>query len=312
MRRILFLDQVHPILWTKLMNHGFSCVDLSMASRAEILDVLEGYEGIVTRSRLRIDRELLSSSSTLRWVARWGVGTEHIDLPFAAERNVTVFTSPEGSRDTVGEHTIGLMLMLLNHLGRADREVRTGKWKRAPNRGTELGEKTVGIIGYGNMGQSTARRLSGFGCRVIAHDKFRTGYADAFAEAVSLEELQRDADIVSLHIPLEGNTFYADAAWFAQFAKPIYLINTARGKILRTSDLVTALESKRVLGAALDVLEYEAQSFTELEADERPVDLQYLMDSDRVVLNPHIAGWSHEAEEKHGQVLSRKIIDFPV
>ncbi len=289
------------------MNQGFQCADFSKASREEILDMLDDFEGIVTRSRLQIDRELLDSGSNLKWVARWGVGTEHIDLDYAAERRITVFTSPEGSRDTLGEHTVGMLLMLLNHLGKADREVRQGKWLRAPNRGTELGDKTVGIIGYGNMGQSTARRLSGFGCKVIAHDKFRVDYEDPYATAVTLEELQKQADIVSLHIPLEGNHFYANHHWFNAFAKPIYLLNTARGKILRTTDLVAALESGKVLGAALDVFEYESQGFTALAPGDHPEAFRYLLASEKVVLTPHIAGWSHEAEAKHAEVLARKI-----
>jgi D-3-phosphoglycerate dehydrogenase len=290
------------------MAAGFICEDYAEASRAEVLAALPQCRGIVLRSRLNVDRELLDAGPDLQFVARWGVGTEHIDLEYARERGVTVFTSPEGSRDTVGEHTVGLLLMLLNHLGRADRQVRDGQWVRGANRGTELGGKTVGILGYGNMGRAFAQRLSGFGCRVIAYDKYLDNYGDAYAEAVSLAQLQAEADILSLHIFYEGNHYLVDAAYLAAFAKPIYLINTARGAVVKTTDLVAALQSGRVLGAALDVIEYESQSFVHLDPRAQPASFQYLLGADNVILTPHIAGWSHEAEAGHGRTLADKII----
>jgi D-3-phosphoglycerate dehydrogenase len=307
--KIAFLDQAaHPYLESALRERHYLIDDLSTCARARVLQRIGDYDGLMIRSRLDVDRELIDAGlPRLKFVARWGVGTDHIDLDYARERGVKVFNSPEGSKHTVAEHTVGMMLMLLNHLVRADRQVRAGEWVRRGNVGTELGHLTVGLIGYGNMGQMTARRLSGFGCTVLAHDRFRTNYGDQYATAVSLEELQQRADVVSLHIYLEGNHYYADRDWFAAFAKPIYLINTARGLILRTEALVEAMEQDRVLGAALDVNEYEEQSFVALEPDALPPPYQYLRQSERTVLTPHIAGWSHEAEEGHARTLFEKI-----
>ncbi|MBB4078353.1 D-3-phosphoglycerate dehydrogenase [Lewinella aquimaris] len=309
--KIIFLDKAaHPFLQEALEAAGHSVDIYSSCARAQVLPLLAEYDGIVLRSRFNVDRELLDAAGPrLRFVARWGVGTDHIDLEYARELGVTVFNSPEGSKHTVAEHTVGMMLMLLNHLGRADREVRAGKWVRSQNTGTELQYLTVGLIGYGNMGQMTARRLSGFGCRVIAHDKFRQNYGDQYATQASLEELQAEADVVSLHIFLEGNHNYVNREWIDRFAKPFYLINTARGQVVNTAELVGAMEQHRILGAALDVNEYEEQSFVKLNPDELPGPYQYLRRSDRTVLTPHIAGWSYEAEEGHARTLYRKITE---
>ena len=306
---ILFIDKdAHPFLRQQLESDGHRVTDGTGWDREEVLQRVGAFDGLMVRSRLTIDRALLDAGvPRLRFVARWGVGTDHIDLASARQLGVTVFNSPEGSKHTVAEHTVGMLLMLLNHLGRADRQVRAGAWERRGNVGTELQYLTVGLIGYGNMGQMTARRLSGFGCRVIAHDKFRTDYGDEHAIAVSLETVQAEADVVSLHLFLEGNRYYADAEWFAAFAKPIYLINTARGPIVDTAELVRAMQEGTVLGAALDVNEYEEQSFVQLLPDQLPAPFQYLRNSDRTVLTPHIAGWSVEAEEGHARTLYQKI-----
>ena len=307
--KIIFLDKdAHPYLRQELEARGHTVEDHSTSDRARVLAVLPEFDGLMLRSRFDVDRELLDAAGArLKFVARWGVGTDHIDLDYARERGVTVFNSPEGSKHTVAEHTVGMLLMLLNHLGRADRQVRAGAWVRRENTGTELQYLTVGLIGYGNMGQMTARRLSGFGCRVITHDKYRKAYGDEFATEVSLDTLQEQADVVSLHIFLEGNHDYANGEWMDAFAKPFYLINTARGQVVNTADLVAAMESGQVLGAALDVNEYEEQSFVKLDPDQLPEPYQYLRRSDRTVLTPHIAGWSYEAEEGHARTLYQKI-----
>lgn len=306
---IAFLDKAaHPFLQKALIAAGHTVTDLSTCDRAHILTRLRDCTGLMVRSRLRIDRELLDATGPdFRFVARWGVGTDHIDLDYARARGITVLNSPEGSKHTVAEHSVGMMLMLLNHLGRADRQIRAGGWVRRGNVGTELGHLTVGLIGYGNMGQMTAQRLAGFGCRVLAHDKFRRDYGDAFAEAVPLETIQAEADVVSLHLFLEGNYHYVNRAWIDRFAKPFYLINTARGQAVATADLVAAMENGQVLGAALDVHEYEEQSFVHLDPAQQPPPFQYLRQSDRTVLTPHIAGWSEEAEEGHARTLFEKI-----
>ncbi len=307
--KIAFLDKdAHPFLRHFLEADGHTVIDHHTSDRAHVLSVLPTFDGIMLRSRLDVDRVLLDAASPrLKFVARWGVGTDHIDLDYARQRGVTVFNSPEGSKHTVAEHTVGMLLMLLNHLGRADRQVRAGKWVRRENMGTELQYLTVGLIGYGNMGQMTARRLSGFGCRVIAHDKFRSDYGDKYATAVSLKELQAQADVASLHIFLEGNQNYVNRDWISTFTKPFYLINTARGQVVNTHDLVRAMEAGKVLGAALDVNEYEEQSFVQLNPDQLPEPYQYLRRSERTVLTPHIAGWSYEAEEGHARTLYQKI-----
>ncbi|PTM07901.1 MAG: hydroxyacid dehydrogenase [Bacteroidetes bacterium] len=306
---ILFLDPTEPELWDRLSAHGYRCVDLRTAPAEEVFAALPQAYGVVIRSRFKVDRHFLDTASQLAFVARSGVGVEHIDLEYAAERGVTVYTSPEGSRDTVAEHTLGMLLMLLNNLARADREVRAGQWIRGGNRGYELKGKTVGIIGYGNMGSAFAQRLQGFGCTVMAYDKFKTGYGDAFAREVSLATLQAEADIISLHIPyLPENHHFVDAAFLAACQQPIWLLNTARGLVLNTSDLVAALHSGQVSGAALDVIEYEDLSFSHLDPLQQPVPFQQLLMLPNVVLTPHIAGWSYEAEAGHAQVLADKIL----
>ncbi|MEL6969192.1 MAG: NAD(P)-dependent oxidoreductase [Bacteroidota bacterium] len=305
---VLFLDPTEPILWERLSALGYDCQDLRQADQEEVFAHLPSATGVVIRSRFKVNKAFLDQGSQLAFVARSGVGTEHIDLEYAAERGIQVFTSPEGSRDTVGEHTLGLLLMLMNNLARADHQVRRGEWIRVGNRGYEIKGKTVGIIGYGNMGQAFAQRLQGFDCTVIAYDKYKDNYGNQFAEAVSLAELQSRADIVSLHIPYEAaNHHLVDAAYLSGFTKPIWLVNTARGLVVKTADLVTALENGRVLGAALDVIEYEDQSFVHLDPKQQPPAFQTLLDLPNVVLNPHIAGWSYEAEEGHSRTLADKI-----
>lgn len=311
MAKIIFVDKAaHPFLADALIAAGHEVARYATASREDILAVLPEFDGVMVRSRIQIDRAFLDTHPGLQFVARWGVGTEHIDLAYAKELGVRVFNSPEGSRHTVAEHTVGMMLMLLNHLGRADRQVRMGQWVRRANTGTELGPLTVGLIGYGNMGKETARRLSGFGCRVITHDKYLTDYGDDYATEVSLAELQAEADVVSLHLFLEGNHHYVNRDWIADFAKPFYLINTARGKAVNTKDLVAALKNGKVRGAALDVIEYEDQSFTTFDVGQQPEPFQELLQMDQVIVTPHIAGWSFAAEEGHARTLFAKISQF--
>ncbi|MEZ4988070.1 MAG: NAD(P)-dependent oxidoreductase [Saprospiraceae bacterium] len=306
---VLFLDPTEPELWERLSAAGWHCRDMRTDEREAVFSALPQAAGVVIRSRFKIDKSFIDAAVQLKFIARSGVGVEHIDLAYAASKGIEVITSPEGSRDTVGEHTVGLLLMLMNNLARADREVRQGLWIRGGNRGYEIKGKTVGIIGYGNMGTAFAQRLSGFGCRIIAYDKFITGFGTDKVEEVSLPQLQQEADIVSLHIPyLPANHHFANAAFFHAFRKPIWIINTARGLVLHTADLVAALQEGRVRGAALDVIEYEDQSFAHLDPQRLPLPFQQLLDMPNVVLNPHIAGWSYEAEAGHAHVLADKIL----
>lgn len=307
-RKVIFTDPTEPGLWQGLTELGYHCINHEKTSREEVLADLTDAFGIVCRSRLQIDRTFLDAAPGLAFVARSGVGVEHIDLDYAAARGVEVLTSPEGSRDTVAEHTLGLLLMLMNNLARADREIRAGQWIRGGNRGYEIKGRTVGILGYGNMGQATARRLQGFGCRVLAYDKYRTNYGDEYAEAVDLSTLQAEAEILSIHIPYsKSNHYFINATFLAAFRHPIWLVNTARGLVLETQALLDALAEGQVRGAALDVVEYEDQSFTAFQPGQAPEGFQRLLELPNVVLSPHIAGWSYESEAGHARVLVEKI-----
>ncbi len=307
----MFMDKTHPVLWDALVEMGFECTDYSGKDRNAILEDLHLFTGVIVRSRIKLDRELLEKAENLRFIGRSGVGLEHIDMEYAALKGIAVLPSPEGSRDTVGEHTVGLMLCLLNNLARADRQVRKGEWIREGNRATELKGKTVGIIGYGNMGTAFAQRLQGFGVQVIAYDKFKQDYEDQYAAAVDLPTLQARADIVSLHIPyMPENHYFVNDAFLEAFAKPIFVINTARGLVLETAALVRKMESGQVLGAALDVIEYEEMSFVHLDPRRQPEPFQRLLEAENVVLSPHVAGWSDASEKGHALALVEKIEAF--
>jgi D-3-phosphoglycerate dehydrogenase len=307
-KKILFLDKAHPVLEEHLSKIGFQCELDTTSDKTAIEAKLPNYQGIVMRSRLTLDRAFIDKATNLRFIAREGVGIEHIPVEYAESKGIRVLISPEGSRDTVAEHGIGMLLMLFNHLNRANLEVKNNQWNREPNRGLELMGKTVGIIGYGNMGSAFAKRLSGFEVKVLAYDKFKKNYGDQYAEEASLEKIFSEADIVSLHIPMmEGNYHFVDEAFFENFKKDLFIINTARGLVLKTSALVENLKAGKVKGAALDVLEYEDQSFDKFSLDQLPEDFKYLQQAENVVLTPHIAGWSFESKKKHGEVLARKI-----
>ncbi len=307
-KKILMVDEPHPYFLQKMQEFGWVCLPHYQTNRAEILRLLPDCDGLLVRSRLQVDKTLLNANKKLQFVARYGVGTEHIDLDYAAEINIPVLTSPEGSMDTVAEHAMGMLLMLMNHLGRADREVQQNQWRRAPNRGTEIKGKTVGIIGYGNMGSAFAKRLQGFDAEVISYDKFKSNYADQHTSEVSLAELQASAHIISIHIPYTpANRHFINRDFLNACQQKPYIINTARGTVLNTADLVEALAAGQISGAALDVLEYEEMSFSQLALDQLPAPFQYLKQADNVVLSPHIAGWSFESKLGHARVLVEKI-----
>lgn len=309
--KILFLDKPHPILEQTLLENGFACHPEYERPKSEVEKILPQFQGIVMRSRLTLDESFIDAGSNLKFIAREGVGLEHIPVGYAEKKGIKIINSPEGSRDTVGEHALGMLLMLMNNLSRADQEVRAGKWNREPNRGVELMGKTVGIIGYGNMGTSFAKRLAGFAVKVLAYDKFKSNYGDYFAEQASMERIWGEADVVSLHIPyMLENEHFVNEVFLQKFRKDIFLVNTARGLVLETSALVKHLKTGKVRGAALDVLEYEEQSFDRFRLDQLPADFKYLQSAPNVVLSPHIAGWSFESKKKHGEVLARKILEL--
>lgn len=305
--KILHIDSNHPILWAQLEEAGFVNEADYKSSKEEVEAKIANYHGIVIRSRFDIDRQFLDAAANLHFIARVGAGLESINCDYAAEKGIHLIAAPEGNRNAVGEQALGMLLSLFNNLNKADREIRRGQWVREGNRGHELDGKTVGIIGYGNMGKSFAKKLRGFDVEVLCYD-IKPFVGDANAKQVSLEELREKADVLSLHTPHTSETHrMVDAAFIDAFTKPFWLINTARGKSVVTKDLAEALKSKKILGAALDVLEYEKSSFEQLFTTDIPGEFQYLLDSDNVLLSPHIAGWTFESHERLAQVIVDKI-----
>ncbi len=311
MKKVLFINKAHPVLRKQLERLGYVCEEDLSCDVSAFRQMIPEYEGLVLRSRLPVDADLLAAASCLRFIAREGIGLEHIDLEAAKARGIAVFNSPEGSKDAVGEHALGMLLSLTNKLCKADREVRSGLWLREENRAREIGEMCVGILGYGNTGKSFARKLSGLGPEVIAYDKYLSDYGDEYAEAVSLEELFARAEVLSIHIPGDPQNFhFVHGAFLDAFARPFYLLNTARGMVLDTEALLQRLRSGRVVAAALDVLEYESPSLDmPPENLQKPV-LSALRQMDNVLLTPHVAGWSFASKRKHAEVLAEKIRKF--
>lgn len=304
--KILLLDKNHPLITEQLLTKGFVLEEDFISSYDEICHRIESYDGIIIRSRIPLDRNFLEKGKNLKFIARVGAGMENIDVAAAQQLGIQLINSPEGNRDSVAEHVVGMLLILMNRLFIASQEVKNGIWKREENRGDELLGKTVGLIGYGNMGKATAKRLSGFGCKVVFHD-ILPGLSDEFATQVTLEELKNTADIVSLHIPLTTETHYLiDEKFIDEMKNDFYFINTARGKNVETRFLVEGLRSGKIKGACLDVLEYEKSSFEHLEAEND--DLKFLLESEKTIVTPHIAGWTHQSKEKLAQVIVDKIV----
>lgn len=307
--KILHLDTNHPLLLDTLNSAGFVNDENYTSSEKDIKRIIAGYEGIVIRSRFKIGKDFLDAAPHLQFIARVGAGLESIDIEYAEKKGVMLISAPEGNRNAVGEHALGMLLSLCNNLNRAHEQVRDGQWNRDENRGVELDGKTVGIIGYGNMGKAFAKKFKGFDCQVICYD-IKPQVGDENAQQVSLETLQQKADILSLHTPWTPLTDkMVDLAFISKFLKPFWLINTARGKSVVIEDLVAALKSGKILGAGLDVLEYEKSSFESLfDTNELPTALKELLSFDNVLVTPHIAGWTMESKEKLAKVIAHKII----
>ncbi len=304
---VLFIDTVHPILQERLSEASYTCVDATTWSQEAILQALPSQEGVVIRSKFTINQAFFERARQLKFIARSGSGLENIDLNAAQKAGVHVFNSPEGNRDAVAEHAVGMMLSLLNNFQHGNQEVREGVWKREANRGRELKHLTVGIFGFGFMGKAIAQRLAGFGCRIIAYDKYAPIDSN-LVESVSLEGFLKHADIATFHIPqTEETTYLLNAGFLNAFDKPVYIINTSRGKILKTSALIASLEAGKVLGAGLDVLEYESTSFMEVTAF--PDDFKRLAARNDVLLTPHVAGWTTESYYKLSDVLADKVLN---
>ncbi|WMI68703.1 2-hydroxyacid dehydrogenase [Mangrovimonas sp. YM274] len=304
---ILHLDTNHPLLIEQLNDLGFINHEDYSSSKTEIESKIKDYEGIVIRSRFTIDQQFLDTATNLKFIGRVGAGLENIDCDYAEQKGISLIAAPEGNRNAVGEQALGMLLSLFNNLNKADAEVRQGKWLREANRGLELDGKTVGIIGYGNMGKAFAKKLRGFEVDVLCYD-IQAGVGDNNAEQVPLEVFCKQVDVVSLHTPQTPLTLgMIDKAFIKKFKKPFWFINTARGKSVVTEDLVDALKTGNILGAGLDVLEYEKASFENLFLEEMPEAFKYLIQAQNVLLTPHIAGWTIESKEKLAQTIVDKI-----
>jgi D-3-phosphoglycerate dehydrogenase len=306
---ILFLDEVHPILAQRLTDANHECIHAENLPLETCQNLAKKVDGIVIRSRFPMDENFLKHAQSLKFIGRSGAGMENIDVAYCESREITLYNAPEGNRNAVGEHALGMLLALLNRLHTADREVRKGKWDREGNRGFELDGKTVGIIGFGNNGNAFAKKLRGFEVKILVYDKYLKNYGSENVEACSLETLMEQSDVISFHIPQNDETLYmANDRFFKALKKPVYLLNLSRGKIVQTSALVEALKTGKVLGAGLDVLEYEKNSFESFFEQTIPPDFQYILDAKNVLLTPHVGGWTEESYFKLSDVLADKIL----
>jgi D-3-phosphoglycerate dehydrogenase len=307
--KILFIDTVHPLLKQELEKGNHICDTAYDKSKTEIEQIISNYQGIIIRSRFKIDKQFIDCGHNLKFIARAGSGLENINVGYAKNKKIHCYNAAEGNRQAVAEHALGMLLSLFNNLNKADQEVRNGVWEREDNRGIELAGKTVAIIGYGNNGSAFAQALKGFNINILAYDKYLTDYP----YKSTMKRIYKDADIISLHIPLTEETIYlVDDNFINSFKKDIYLINTARGKCANTKHLILALKNGKLKGACLDVLECETTSFKNLKKEGFTNDMQYLMTTKNTILSPHIAGWTKESNLKISEVLLNKLIsDFP-
>lgn len=306
--KILHLDSNHPLLIAQLNKLGFTNDEDYTSTKSEIAAKIHSYDGFIIRSRFKIDKPFLDNAKNLKFIGRVGAGLENIDCDYAKKKNITLIAAPEGNRNAVGEHSLGMLLALFNKMIKADAEVRQGKWLREENRGIELDGKTIGLIGYGNMGKSFAKKLRGFDVDVLCYD-IKPNVGDENSTQVTLKELQERCDVLSLHTPETALTKnMINKSFINRFKKDFWLINTARGSAVVTKDLVAALKSGKILGAGLDVLEYEKSSFENLFTDHNlPEAFQFLIESENVLLSPHVAGWTVESKAKLAQTIVEKI-----
>lgn len=311
--KVLHVDINHPLIFEQFNALGFENHEAYTATKSDIEKTIHDYDGLIIRSRFSLDEAFLKKATKLKFIGRMGAGLENIDTRFAREQGIFLAAAPEGNRNAVGEHTLALLLSLFNKLNKADKEVRNGIWDREGNRGLELDGKTIGIIGYGNMGKAFAKKLKGFDVTVLCYD-IKGGVEDENARQVGIMELQQKTEILSLHVPQTPETVgMINTEFMAKFQHPLWILNTARGKCIRTEDLVAALQSGKVLGAGLDVLEYEKTSFEDMfkesttENNKKPKAFEALLTMDNVILSPHVAGWTVESKEKLAQTIVDKI-----
>lgn len=302
--RLLIVDDIHPVFAEKLTAKNIAFDYLPTIGKDEALQIIHQYTGLVIRSKFKVNAAFMDAAPELRFIARGGAGMDNIDDAHAQEKGITLLNAPEGNRNAVGEHMVGMLLGLMNNLYRGNAEIKDGRWLREENRGLELAGRTVALIGYGNNGGAMARKLAGFDVKVIAYDKYKTGFSDQYATEATMEEVAHQADVLSLHIPLtDASRGMVDAAYLARFRNPIFFLNGARGEIVQIPAILDALDAGQVLGAAFDVLPVE--KFPAL-ADQPWY--EPLMAHDRVVCSPHVAGWSVESYFKIADVLVEKVI----
>lgn len=308
--KVYFIDTVHSILEERLRRFGYECVDLTKTPTVDLLSIMKDAIGLVIRSRITLSKDVISQIPDLQFIARSGSGLENIDISICRDRNIQLFNSPEGNRNAVAEHGLGMLLSLFNNISKSNQEIRLGIWNREGNRGVELDGKTVGIIGFGNNGAAFAKKLRGFDAKVMAYDKYKTGFGDHYVQECTLQAIQEQADVISFHIPQNKETihFFNDD-FLHKCNKSFYLMNLSRGKIVDTSTLVSGLKSGKIKGACLDVLEYEKASFESFFDQEHSKEFRYLLQSEKVLLSPHIAGWTTESYFKLSNVLADKIIE---
>jgi len=305
-KNILIVDDLHPAFMEQAEALGFTCGYHPDYKLADTLAVVNNYEGLAVRSKFQVDKAFIDAAANLRFICRAGAGMDNIDEAYALQKGIQLINAPEGNMDAVGEHAVGMLLGLMNNLNRADMQVRAGVWDREGNRGYELKSRTVGIIGYGFMGQSFARKLTGFGVTVIAYDKYKTGFSDQYASEVAMEEMVKRADVLSLHVPLTNETNgLVDDEYLFHFRKPIFLINTSRGKVVKTQAVLNAIKQGKILGACLDVLEVE-----KFPAVSEQTWFEELKQSGKVMLSPHVAGWTFESYRKISEVMAEKLKDL--
>lgn len=311
-KKILIVDETHPLLIDKLTHSGFICHYQPTLSREKIIEAISDYYGLVIRSKTKIDKPIIDKALNLKFIGRYGAGMENIDVKYALQKEIICLNAPEGNRNAVAEHALGMLLTLQNKICKANTEIHQGIWQRNINWGNEIEGKTIGIIGYGNTGSRFAKVLQGFDVKILVYDKYKSGFDNNFIRETNMEEIFEQSDILSLHIPLSDETKnLVNDEYISSFKKPIVLLNTSRGQIVKTKDVITALKSGTIVGAALDVLEYEKDNFESMFSENNS-ELQELLQFKNIILTPHIAGWSNESYEKLAHILADKIISLNI
>ncbi len=312
MKKVFFLDTVHPILAERLVQSGeYECIEAHTWTREQCEIQLADAHGIVIRSRFTMDESFLQFAPKLQFIARSGAGMENIDEMYCLKRGIQLYNAPEGNRNAVGEHALAMLLCMMNKIHTANRDVKNGIWDREGNRGVELDGKTVGIIGFGNNGRAFAKKLRGFDITLLAYDKYKTGFGDDFVIEATLEALLRKSDVISFHIPQNEETIYfANQEFFDALGKPVYLLNLSRGKIVETKSLIESILKGTTISAGLDVNEFEKKSFEQFFDETDNEELKFLLESDKILLTPHVGGWTAESYYKLSYVLADKILDI--